>query len=104
MGVAHTRNEATAEDEYDEELAYVTEVQTVSAASKSGQKALKLYDVLLDSGASVSIFNNVALLTNIVPAYKPVYIGGCVLQALIHACNTPRYPDIQNTYSRYLGI
>jgi hypothetical protein len=28
----------------------------------------------------------------------------CVLQALIHACSTPRNPDIQNTYSRYLGI
>ncbi len=28
----------------------------------------------------------------------------CVLQAFIHACSTPRNPDIQNTYSRYLGI
>ena len=28
----------------------------------------------------------------------------CVLQALVHACSTPRNPDIQNTYSRYLGI
>jgi hypothetical protein len=28
----------------------------------------------------------------------------CVIQALIHACSTPRNPDIQNTYSRYLGI
>ncbi len=28
----------------------------------------------------------------------------CVLQALVHACSTPRNPDIQNTHSRYLGI
>ncbi len=28
----------------------------------------------------------------------------CVLQALIHARSTPRSIDIQNTYSRYLGI
>jgi hypothetical protein len=31
-------------------------------------------------------------------------LKSCVLQALIHACSTPRNPDIQNTYSRYLGI
>jgi hypothetical protein len=30
--------------------------------------------------------------------------GACVLQAFIHACSTPRSVDIQNTYSRYLGI
>jgi hypothetical protein len=30
--------------------------------------------------------------------------GQCVLQALIHACSTPRFIDIQNTDSRYLGI
>ncbi len=30
--------------------------------------------------------------------------SNCVLQALIHACSTPRNPDIQNTYSSYLGI
>ncbi len=30
--------------------------------------------------------------------------GGCVLQALIHACSTPRFIDIQNTDSRYLDI
>ncbi len=34
----------------------------------------------------------------------PLAIALCVLQALIHACSTPRNPDIQNTYSRYLGI
>jgi hypothetical protein len=28
----------------------------------------------------------------------------CVLQALIHACSTPRSIDIQNIISRYLGI
>ncbi len=33
--------------------------------------------------------------------HKVVFRGNCVLQALIHACSTPRYPDI---HSRYLGI
>jgi hypothetical protein len=76
VAVAYTNSGEASEDGYDEELAYVTEVQTMSAAGKSGQKALDLCDVLLDSVASVSIFNNAALLTNIVPAYKSVYIGG----------------------------
>ncbi len=76
MAVAHTNSGEASEDGYDEELAFVTEVQTVSAAGKSGQKALDLYDVLMDSGASVSFFSNAALLTNIVPVYKLVYIGG----------------------------
>ncbi len=70
MAVAHTSSGEAFEDNYDEELAYVTEVQTVSAAGKRGQKALDMYDVLMDSGVSVSIFNNAALLTNIVPAYN----------------------------------
>jgi hypothetical protein len=30
--------------------------------------------------------------------------GQCVLQALVHACSTPRSIDIKNIISRYLEI
>ncbi len=38
------------------------------------------------------------------PAAKIIQLLCVLHQALIHACSTPRYPDIQITYSRYLGI